>query len=587
MDIHMAARHGRIDRVRLLLDKKVAAVNQPDKNYGGATPLHWASLQGHERVVRLLCERGADPNGKAGNPSASPLHWAARAGQVKALKTLREFGGNPRLPDGQGYNCLHLAVQGNHPKMVQHLLSDAKMDVDGEDPMGRTPLIWACYLGSSSDVIDVLLKYKARINLPDALKFTPLHWAVGTAHYDVAKQLLLAGADREAKDRDGKTPGDRARDLGTGATYEATLRVVANRRERALSQSSASPTPAMIAAQAAKPVEAMPLRHFKLYNGVNVPCIGLGTAWSHAMDSEKVAVTLSTAIELGYRHIDSAQVYHNEKHVGDAMAAIYAKGQITREMIFHSSKAWNTHHRPQNLRAALLQTLKDLRYTYLDAYYLHWPISFLGPPDVQKDVPRGPLGEIWLDSEVNLEDTWREMEKFVDEGLVRAIGVCNFPLHQFKWLLEIARIKPAVHQFETHPYLPQPELLSYCRKHDIVVMAYAPLGITALLEDATVQQIARQYGVPPAKILVSRAIQRGTCVVLRSADARHMAENLQLIKLDQDDLETLGTLKVRKRFISPLELFGVDLFGESDKGYEDVGGAKGVALGGGGAHLVI
>lgn len=165
------------------------------------------------------------------------------------------------------------------------------------------------------------------------------------------------------------------------------------------------------------------------------------------MDAEKIAVTIQTAIELGYRHFDSAQFYHNEKEVGDALAAVFAKGQITREMIFHSSKVWNTHHRPANVRAAFEQSLKDLRYEYLDLYLLHWPISFLGPPDVQGvDIPKGPMGEVWLDAEVDLAETWKEMEKLVDEGKCKAIGVCNFPLGKLKWLLDLARIKPAVHQ---------------------------------------------------------------------------------------------------------------------------------------------
>jgi diketogulonate reductase-like aldo/keto reductase len=129
-------------------------------------------------------------------------------------------------------------------------------------------------------------------------------------------------------------------------------------------------------------------------------------------------------------------------------------------------------------------------------------------------------------------------------------------------------------QYETHPYLPQPELLSFCRKQDICVMAYAPLGMNALLSDPTIISIANKYSVDPAKVLVSRAVQRGTCVVLRSSDAKHMAENLSLIKLDHEDLELLGTMKTRARYISPLELFGVDLFGESDHGYEEQGPKK-------------
>lgn len=187
----MASRHGKLDRVKFLLDKKLAGPNDQDPNYNGVSPLHWASLHDHNDVVKLLVNRGADPNRRAGNPSASALHWAARAGAVDSMKTMRNAGGNPKLPDGQGYNCLHLAVHGNQPKMTLHLLADAGMDVDAEDPMGRTPLIWAAYLGSSLDVVDILLKRKARVNLPDALKFTPLHWAVGVSSDEVLESCHL------------------------------------------------------------------------------------------------------------------------------------------------------------------------------------------------------------------------------------------------------------------------------------------------------------------------------------------------------------------------------------------------------------
>ncbi|KAI9031169.1 hypothetical protein DFJ74DRAFT_602414 [Hyaloraphidium curvatum] len=138
----MAARHGYADRVRQLLDRKQATVNDTDTSYGGVTPLHWAALHNHAEIINLLLRRDADPNRKAGSPTASPLHWAARAGHVDAVKAMVNRGGNPKIADGQGYNCLHLAVHGNHPKMVTYLLADAGMDVNSEDPLGRTPLIW-------------------------------------------------------------------------------------------------------------------------------------------------------------------------------------------------------------------------------------------------------------------------------------------------------------------------------------------------------------------------------------------------------------------------------------------------------------
>lgn len=295
-------------------------------------------------------------------------------------------------------------------------------------------------------------------------------------------------------------------------------------------------------------IESSDLRFRKLplNNGRGqIPALGFGTLIPDP------AVTISAtkdALEAGFRHFDCAERYRNEREVGEALQAGLAAQSLVREDIFVTTKLWNTNHRPERVEPAFNASLNRLRFNYLDLYLIHTPFAFQ-PGDDQD--PRDQNGKILYDRGVTLLDTWRAMEALVDHGRCRAIGLSDIGLNELVPLYDSARIKPAVVQVEAHPYLPETELLQFCKEHDIVLLAFAPLGHgikPGPLEDPVVLAIAARIGKTPAQVLLAWAVQRGTALLTTPRTADRAKENFNISALPQDAFDQINQIQTRQRF---------------------------------------
>src|ERR1043166_8944756 len=256
-----------------------------------------------------------------------------------------------------------------------------------------------------------------------------------------------------------------------------------------------------------------------------IPALGFGT-----LIPDPIATRNATkaALEAGFRVLDTAERYRTEKEVGEAMQEVFKAGKIRREEVFVATKLWNTNHRPERVRPAVEASLKKLQVDYVDLYLIHTPFAFR-PGDEQD--PRDASGKVMYDKAVTLLDTWRAMEGLVDEGKCKAIGLSDVSLEQVKAIFEAARIKPAVVHVESHPYLPEWDLLNYCKRNGIVLQAFAALGHSSepkLLEDPVITAIARRVNKTPAQVLLAWAIQRGTAPLTTSRRASRIKKNFHV-----------------------------------------------------------
>lgn len=275
-----------------------------------------------------------------------------------------------------------------------------------------------------------------------------------------------------------------------------------------------------------------------------MPALGFGTL----IPDPIVTVTATRdALEAGFRHFDCAERYRNEREVGEALQAGLAAGGIAREDIFVTTKLWNSNHRPERVEPAFQASLERLRLNYLDLYLIHTPFAFQ-PGDDQD--PRDQNGNVLYDRGVTLLDTWRAMESLVDHGKCRAIGLSDITLDGLMPIYESARIKPAVVQVESHPYLPETELLDFCKEKDIVFLAFAPLGHgmrPGPLEDPVIVSIAARVGKTPAQVLLAWAIQRGTALLTTPRTAVRAKENFDISALPQDAVDEISRIQTRQR----------------------------------------
>lgn len=282
-------------------------------------------------------------------------------------------------------------------------------------------------------------------------------------------------------------------------------------------------------------------------NAIQMPTLGFGTL---IPDAALTITATKDALAAGFRHFDAAERYRNEREVGEALQAGLATGGIARKDIFVTTKLWNTNHRPERVEAAFEASLNRLGLDYLDLYLIHTPFAF--KPGEDQD-PRDENGNVIYDNSVTLLDTWRAMERLVDSGRCRAIGVSDITLDLLMPLYESARIKPAVVQVEAHPYLPETELLEFCKARGIVFLAFAPLGHgikSGPLEDAAVLAVAARVGKTPAQVLLAWALQRGTALLTTPKTAARAKENFNISPLPQDAFDEINNINTRQRFNS-------------------------------------
>lgn len=272
-----------------------------------------------------------------------------------------------------------------------------------------------------------------------------------------------------------------------------------------------------------------------LNNNEKIPQIGLGT-WELA-DEKILLEALDVAYTAGYRHFDTARIYHNEEIIGKFIR------RIPRESIFLTSKLWIDSL--ENVEKACDESLRKLQTDYLDLYLVHWPIS--------------------CNCDFDIEKIWRQMENLVKINKVKSIGVCNFGIFNLGKLLKICKIKPAMLQVELHPYLPQKELTDFCKENKIAITSYSTLGSSRnskvlVREDETIKRIAEKHNCTPSQVLLSDAISRGYVVIPRSGNKKHIIENLQIINIDNEDREIIDKIDFRCRYVDMEPHYGEDIF---------------------------
>ncbi|MDE5806617.1 MAG: aldo/keto reductase [Muribaculaceae bacterium] len=260
----------------------------------------------------------------------------------------------------------------------------------------------------------------------------------------------------------------------------------------------------------------------KLSNGVDIPCMGYGT-YKITERSSGVRV-VKDALAAGYRLLDTAAMYQNEQEVGEAVV----ESGITRKDIFVTSKVANPDRGYDSTLRAFDYSLRNLQMDYLDLYLIHWPAD------------KARFGE-W--KKIN-SDTWRALERLLYEGRVKSIGVSNFMTEHLEALAETARVLPMVNQIEFHPGWMQPEVLEWCRRRNVVVEGWSPLGRTRVLENPLLGEVARRYGKSVARICLRWAVQHGVVPLPKSVSPERMRSNLDIFdfSLSEADMHLIDSM---------------------------------------------
>jgi diketogulonate reductase-like aldo/keto reductase len=256
-----------------------------------------------------------------------------------------------------------------------------------------------------------------------------------------------------------------------------------------------------------------------LNNGIHMPGFGLGVY--KVEGGNTVIDTVSSALEVGYRLIDTAEFYDNEEGVGQAIR----QSGIPREEIFVTSKVWNDSQGYESTLKAYEESLEKLGLDYLDLYLIHWPVSG------------------------KFKDTWRAMEKLYQDGKVRAIGVSNFHVHHLEELIKDAKIKPAINQIEFHPHLTQEAVLTFCKENDIQMQAWSPLKKGRIFEEPLLVKLAEKYGKTVAQLILRWDLEQGVATIPKTTNKNRMIENADVFdfKLTTEDIEQITNLNRDER----------------------------------------
>jgi alcohol dehydrogenase (NADP+) len=297
-----------------------------------------------------------------------------------------------------------------------------------------------------------------------------------------------------------------------------------------------------------------------LSTGATIPAIGLGTFASDRHTAEQVAAAVKGAIAVGYRHIDCAAVYGNERQIGQALREAMRAG-LRREELFITSKLWNDKHDEADVIAACEQSLKDLQLEYLDLYLVHWPFPNHHAPSVDVS-SRDPHARPYIHADYM--KTWRRMEQLVDQGLARHIGTSNMTIPKLRLVLRDAAITPACNEMELHPHFQQPELFRFVVDRGIVPIGFSPVGSprrpdrdktagdSVDIEDPVIVGIAKRLGVHPAVVCLKWAVQRGQIPIPFSVHREKYLANLRALisdPLTDDDMAVIARIDRNCRLI--------------------------------------